>query len=65
MDEPNTNASHSVKAKSEGKIRTYQNGKIVLDSEDFEALVDVFRTLLEWSNDLERTKKKGAVVTAN
>lgn len=65
MDEPNANEGHPVKAELEGKIRTYQNGKIVLDSEDFEALVDVFRTLLEWSNDLERTKKKGAVVTAN
>ena len=27
--------------------------KISLDSDDFEALVDAFRTLLQWSNDLE------------
>jgi hypothetical protein len=47
-----------LKPKKDDKIRTYQNGEIVLDSKDFEALVDVFRTLLEWSNDLERTKNK-------
>ncbi len=46
------------KPKKDDKIRTYQNGEIVLNSEEFEALVDVFRTLLEWSNDLERAKSK-------
>lgn len=33
--------------------------KISLDSEDFEALVDVFRTLLQWSKDLEDATQNG------
>ncbi len=58
MDDTFSNELHPLKPKKDNKIRTYQNGEIVLDSEDFEALVDVFRTLLEWSNDLERAKNK-------
>ena len=53
------------KPKKDDKIRTYQNGEIVLNSDEFEALVDVFRTLLEWSNDLERAKNKAPELPAN
>lgn len=28
-----------------------------LDSEDFETVLDVFRTLLKWSDDLEKNKE--------
>jgi len=44
--------------KKENKVRSYLEGKIVLNSDEFEGLVDVFRTLLEWSNDLEKAKKQ-------
>ena len=64
MDDTLSNELHPLKTKKDDKIRTYQNGKIVLNSEDFEALVDVFRTLLEWSNDLERAKKIAPAVPA-
>lgn len=49
---------YPFKPKKEEKIRTYQGGKITLNSDEFEALVDVFRTLLEWSKDLEKNKTK-------
>jgi len=29
-----------------------------MDSDDFKGLVDVFRTLLEWSNDVDKSIKK-------
>ena len=61
MDE-NLSSEVGPQTSKKEKIRTYQNGKIVLNSDDFEALVDVFRTLLQWSNDLERTKKNATVV---
>ncbi len=64
MDDTFSNELHPVKPKKDDKIRTYQDGKIVLNSEDFEALVDVFRTLLEWSNDLEQAKSKTPAVPA-
>jgi hypothetical protein len=51
------NKVHPLTPKNEDKIRTYQNGKIVLNSADFEGLLDVFRTLLQWSKDLEGDRK--------
>ena len=52
-----SNEVSHLKPEKDNKIRTYQNGEIVLDSEDFETLLDVFRTLLKWSKDLERSTK--------
>lgn len=35
-----------------------QIAEIQKDSKDFETLLDVFRTLLEWQEDLERNKEE-------
>lgn len=55
MDEKIT-MEQNLTTKNTEKKRTYQNGQISFNSEEFEALVDVFRTLLEWSKDLEAAK---------
>ncbi|HBF12257.1 MAG TPA: hypothetical protein DDW49_02515 [Deltaproteobacteria bacterium] len=34
------------------------DGKNAFSPEDFEALVDAFRTLLEWSKEMEEAKNK-------
>ena len=39
--------------------KKFSEQEISLDSEDFEALVDVFRTLLQWSKDLEDATQNG------
>lgn len=40
------------------KVRTYQNGEIVLTEEEFQEIVEVFKTLAEWDNDLKQSKEK-------
>ena len=40
------------------KIRTYQNGEIVLTEEEFQEIVEVFKTLAEWDKDLKQSKEK-------
>jgi len=42
----------------ESKTRTYQNGKIVLTEEEFQEMVEVFKTLAEWDKDLKQSKEK-------
>jgi hypothetical protein len=52
----------SIDAKPQDQNEANQNfseQEIPLDSEDFEALVDVFRTLLQWSRDLEDATQNG------
>lgn len=52
----------SIDAKPQDQNEASQNfseQEIPLDSEDFEALVDVFRTLLQWSRDLEDATQNG------
>ncbi len=40
------------------KVRSYQNGELVLTEEEFQNVVDVFRTLLQWDQDLKKSKEK-------
>ncbi|GEM_PF-3859240 len=40
------------------KSRTYKNGEIVLTEEEFQEIVEVFKTLAQWDKDLKQSKEK-------
>ncbi len=44
--------------KGNSKSRVYQNGEIVLTEEEFQQVVEVFQTLLEWDKELKQSKEK-------
>jgi len=44
--------------KSNSKNRVCQNGELVLTEEEFQQVVEVFKTLLEWDKDLKQSKEK-------
>ncbi|MBI2981018.1 MAG: hypothetical protein HYY44_01725 [Deltaproteobacteria bacterium] len=44
--------------KGNSKSRVYQNGEMVLTEEEFQQVVEVFKTLLEWDKDLKQSKEK-------
>ena len=59
MDNENFASNDPKSLDQNDRNKNFLEQEISLDSEDFEALVDVFRTLLQWSKDLEDATQNG------
>lgn len=59
MDNENFDSADAKSLDQNDTNKNFSEQEISLDSEDFEALVDVFRTLLQWSKDLEDATQNG------
>ena len=59
MDNENFDSADAKSLDQNDTNKNFSEQEIPLDSEDFEALVDVFRTLLQWSKDLEDATQNG------
>lgn len=59
MDNENFDSADAKSLDQNDTNKKFSEQEISLDSEDFEALVDVFRTLLQWSKDLEDATQNG------